>query len=73
MPHFYFDIKDGHRQVDSSGLDFKNDGRRPCEGRSDRYWTFPRQARSRSGAAYYCSKWLKEKKFSGCQFILSRQ
>ena len=25
MPHYYFDIKDGHRLVDSSGLDFKND------------------------------------------------
>ena len=26
MPHYYFDIKDGHRLVDSSGLNFKNDG-----------------------------------------------
>jgi hypothetical protein len=26
MPHYYFDIKDGHRLVDPSGLDFKNDG-----------------------------------------------
>ena len=25
MPHYYFDIKDGHRLVDPSGLDFKND------------------------------------------------
>ena len=25
MPHYYFDIKDGHRLVDASGLDFKND------------------------------------------------
>ena len=24
MPHYYFDIKDGHRLVDPSGLDFKN-------------------------------------------------
>jgi hypothetical protein len=24
-PHYYFDIKDGHRFVDPSGLDFKND------------------------------------------------
>jgi len=26
MPHYYFDIKDGHRLVDPSGLDLKNDG-----------------------------------------------
>jgi hypothetical protein len=26
MPHYDFDIKDGHRLVDPSGLDFKNDG-----------------------------------------------
>ncbi len=25
MPHYYFDIKDGHRLVDRSGSDFKND------------------------------------------------
>ena len=25
MPHYYFDIKDGHRFVDPSGLEFKND------------------------------------------------
>jgi hypothetical protein len=25
MPHYYFDIKDGHRLVDPSGLKFKND------------------------------------------------
>jgi hypothetical protein len=25
MPHYYFDIRDGHRLVDPSGLDFKND------------------------------------------------
>jgi hypothetical protein len=25
MPHYYFDIKDGHRLVDPSGLDFKDD------------------------------------------------
>jgi hypothetical protein len=25
MPHYYIDIKDGHRLVDQSGLDFKND------------------------------------------------
>jgi hypothetical protein len=25
MPHYYFDIKDGHRLVDPSGLEFKND------------------------------------------------
>jgi hypothetical protein len=25
MPHYYFDIKDGHRLVDTSGLNFKND------------------------------------------------
>jgi hypothetical protein len=25
MPHYYFDIKDGHKLVDPSGLDFKND------------------------------------------------
>jgi hypothetical protein len=25
MPHYYFDIKDGHRLVDPSGLDFEND------------------------------------------------
>ena len=25
MPHHYFDIKDGHRLVDPSGLNFKND------------------------------------------------
>jgi hypothetical protein len=25
MPHYYFDIQDGHRLVDPSGLDFKND------------------------------------------------
>ena len=25
MPHYYFDIKDCHRLVDPSGLDFKND------------------------------------------------
>ena len=25
MPHYYFDIKDSHRLVDPSGLDFKND------------------------------------------------
>jgi len=25
LPHYYFDIKDGHRFVDPSGLDFKND------------------------------------------------
>ena len=25
MPRYYFDIKDGHRLVDPSGLDFKND------------------------------------------------
>jgi len=25
MPHYYFDIKDGHTLVDPSGLDFKND------------------------------------------------
>jgi len=25
MPHYYFDIKDGHRLVDPSGLNFKND------------------------------------------------
>ena len=25
MPHYYFDIKDGHSLVDSSGLDCKND------------------------------------------------
>jgi hypothetical protein len=25
MPHCYFDIKDGHRLVDPSGLNFKND------------------------------------------------
>jgi hypothetical protein len=25
MPHYYFDIKDAHRLVDPSGLDFKND------------------------------------------------
>jgi hypothetical protein len=24
MPHYYFDIKDGHRLVDPSGLNFKN-------------------------------------------------
>ena len=25
MPHYYFDIKDGHRLVDPSGLECKND------------------------------------------------
>jgi hypothetical protein len=25
MPHYYFDIKDGHRLVDPSGLNFKCD------------------------------------------------
>jgi hypothetical protein len=25
VPHYYFDIKDGHRFVDPSGSDFKND------------------------------------------------
>jgi hypothetical protein len=25
MPHYYFDTNDGHRLVDPSGLDFKND------------------------------------------------
>ena len=25
MPHYYFDIKDGHRLVDPSGLNFEND------------------------------------------------
>ena len=25
MPHYYFDIKDGHRLVDPSGLNFKDD------------------------------------------------
>jgi hypothetical protein len=25
MPHYYFDIKDGHGFVDPAGLDFKND------------------------------------------------
>ncbi|MBR0950717.1 DUF6894 family protein [Bradyrhizobium canariense] len=25
MPHYYFDIKDGHRLVDPSGLDFRDD------------------------------------------------
>ncbi len=25
MPRYFFDIKDGHRLVDPSGLDFKND------------------------------------------------
>jgi hypothetical protein len=25
MPHYYFDIKDGHRFVDPSGSDFNND------------------------------------------------
>ena len=25
MPHYYFDIKDGHRLVDQSGLNFQND------------------------------------------------
>jgi len=25
MPHYYFDIKDGHRLMDPSGSDFKND------------------------------------------------
>jgi hypothetical protein len=25
MPHYYFDIEDGHRLVDPSGSDFKND------------------------------------------------
>jgi hypothetical protein len=25
MPHYYFDIKDGHTLVDSSGLNFKTD------------------------------------------------
>ena len=25
MPHYYFDIKDGHTLVDRSGLDFKDD------------------------------------------------
>jgi hypothetical protein len=24
MPHYYFDIKDGHRLVDPSGSEFKN-------------------------------------------------
>jgi hypothetical protein len=26
IPHYYFDIKDGHRLADPSGLDFINDG-----------------------------------------------
>lgn len=26
MPHYYFDIKDGHRLADPSGLNFKSDG-----------------------------------------------
>ena len=25
MPHYYFDIKDGHTLADSTGLNFKND------------------------------------------------
>ena len=25
MPHYFFDIKDGHRLVDQLGSDFKND------------------------------------------------
>ena len=25
MPHYYFDVKDGHRLVDPSGLNFKDD------------------------------------------------
>jgi hypothetical protein len=25
MPHYFFDIKNGHRLVDSAGLDCKND------------------------------------------------
>jgi hypothetical protein len=25
MPHYYFDIKDGHTLVDPSGFNFKND------------------------------------------------
>jgi hypothetical protein len=25
MPHYYFDIRDGHRLVDPSGSDFKDD------------------------------------------------
>jgi len=25
MPHYFFDIKDGHRLVDQSGSDFKDD------------------------------------------------
>lgn len=56
MPHYYFDIKDSHRLVDPSGLDFKNDDDAHREGRGDCYRGFPRQARSRSGAAHCCSK-----------------
>lgn len=25
MPHYYFDIRDGHRLVDPSSMNFKND------------------------------------------------
>ena len=42
MPHYYFDIKDGHRLVDPSGLEFKNDDAAIAKAEGDRHRSFAR-------------------------------
>ena len=56
MPRYFFDIKNGHKLVDPSGTDCKNDTDAIDKAKRDRHWRFTRQACSRSSAPYRCDR-----------------
>jgi len=58
MPHYYFDIKDGHRFVEPSGSDLKNDDAAIAKAKVLAIGGFYRSARSRSEAAHCCFEWI---------------
>jgi hypothetical protein len=55
MPHYFFDIKDGHGLVDRAGSDCKNDAAAFEKARGSRYRRFTRQTSGRSDAPHFCS------------------
>jgi hypothetical protein len=56
MPHYYFDIKDGHRLVDPSGFNFQNDDDALAKAEVIAIGVSLDNPRSRSGAAHCCSR-----------------
>jgi hypothetical protein len=63
MPHYYFGIRDGHRLVDPSGLNFKNEDDAIAKAKVIAIGVS--LARRRSGTAHCCSKWFKGGNFQG--------